>query len=147
MIKNVKHRLDYIYYQAGAPMRSFRSTDIRELLNEAIDSIFADGQEFLSNPGKDFSRIRKISFRDAMIFPMVTAGDSTIMEMINYFPLEKLPQQASLSYRRSQLKASAFFALFKRFVESLTKSDQSSTLDFIAVDGTTLNTPYNPKDH
>lgn len=127
-------------------MKKYTPDLIKKNLFDSIDLLFSEKSKYLYNPEKDFSRTQKISFRDSMLFPMIVSSDSTAVEMLDFFPIENLPSQAALSYRRGQIKLTAFSDLFKTFTSKLPQNRTFHGMRLIACDGTRLNTPYNPKD-
>ncbi len=127
-------------------MKHYSPDLIKKNLLDSIDLLLSEKSKFLYNPDKDFSRTQKISFRDSMLFPMTVTSESTAVEMLDFFPVEKLPSQAALSYRRGQIKVAAFKELFTSFTSKLPQNRLFRGMRLIACDGTRLNTPYNPKD-
>ena len=119
---------------------------IKKTLLDSVDQLLSDKAKYLKNSEKAFSRTQKITFRDSMIFPMITASESTAVEMLDYFPVSKLPSQAAMSYRRGQIKLSAFKDLFTSFTSKISHDKTFRGMHLIACDGSRLNTPYNPKD-
>ena len=70
-------------------MKHYSPDLIKKNLLDSIDSLLSEKSKFLYNPDKDFSRTQKISFRDSMLFPMTVTSESTAVEMLDYFPVEK----------------------------------------------------------
>lgn len=81
-----------------------------------------------------------------MLFPITLSSDNTAVEIMDFFPLSKLPSQAAISYRRNQINTTAFEMLFKNFTAKLSFKNTYRGMQLIACDGTRLNTPYNPRD-
>lgn len=127
-------------------MKTLTPLDIKNSLLDSIAHLLEDKATFFNSPETAFSRTQKISLQDAMILPMISTSESTSVEMLDYFPLSKMPSQAALSYRRSQIKVEAFENLFKNFTSLLPKHKTFHGMQLIACDGTRLNTPYNPND-
>jgi len=127
-------------------LKNFTPDLIKKNLFDSIDLLFSEKSKYLYDPEKDFSRTQKISFRDSMLFPMILSSESTAIEMLDYFPIETLPSQAALSYRRGQIKVTAFRDLFKTFTSKLPQYRTFRGMRLIACDGSRINTPYNPKD-
>ena len=96
------------------------STEIpKQNLFAAIDSLLDDRSLFLTNPHSDFTRVKKIPFRQTILFPMTAGSDNTATELIDAFNEEDIPlpsvrriqevhRQVHLSHipRRHALKAS-----------------------------------------
>lgn len=119
---------------------------IKKTLLDSVDQLLLDRAKYLVEPKKSFSRTQKITFRDSMIFPMIIASESTAVEMLDFFPVSKLPSQAAMSYRRDQIKLLAFKDLFSSFTSKISHGKTFRGMRLLACDGTRLNTPYNPKD-
>ena len=120
---------------------------IKNALLSSINSLLNNKELYFDNPDKAFSRTQKISFQDTMLFPIIASNESTSVEMLDFFPLSKMPTQAALNYRRDQLKLSAFQNLFFGFTEKLDRCKTFRGRLLIACDGTRINTPFNPCDH
>lgn len=118
----------------------------KNILMNSISKLYENKDLYLNNSEKAFSRTQKISFSDTILFPIVTSGESTPVEMLDFFPASNIPTQAALDYRRNQVKPSAFKDLFVSFSSKLPKSNTFHGMPIIACDGTRINTPYNPND-
>lgn len=127
-------------------MKKITPASLKKSLFASIDDILEQKDKYLVNPQTAFSRTQKISFHDAMLFPIVAASESTSVEMLDFLPVSKMPSQPAMNYRRDQIKVSAFSNLFKDFTAKLPQNKTYHGMHLIACDGTRLNTPYNPKD-
>ena len=56
----------------------------KQLLFSTIDSLFERKDEFLTNPQSDFTRTKKISFHQTILFPMLAGSDNTATELVNF---------------------------------------------------------------
>ena len=126
-------------------MKNLKPAKAKKQLFCIVDSILEE-KNFLTDPVRNFTRHRKISFRETMIFPMIADCGSLDIEILDYFSPDRLPTAAALSYRRDQIKPEAFESVFHRFANSLPSRKKFKGMRLIACDGTRLNTPYNPKD-
>lgn len=132
-------------------MKTISPSYWKEMYLQSIDKLFEHKDLYFENPEKAFSRTQKISLWDTMLFPMVADNCSTAIELLDYFTkndlqLDILPSQAAMSYRRDQLKVSAYKDVFTDFTSKIPQKKTFHGLQVIACDGTRLNTPYNPKD-
>lgn len=118
----------------------------KKALLQSVDTIIDHKELYFKCPQKAFSRIQKISLWDTILFPMVADHNPTAVELLEYFPKKVLPSQAAMTYRRNQLKSSAYKAVFDNFTSKLPRKKTFHDMQVIACDGTRLNTPYNPKD-
>lgn len=127
-------------------MSKLTHTQIKDLLLNCINSIPANKEDFFTDPDKNFSRTQKISFLQTMLFPMTMGKENNSCELLDFFPESSIPTQAAMSYRRDQIKVSAFVNLFSSFTDKLPKYKKYQGLRLVACDGTRVNLPYNPKD-
>ena len=133
------------HFYGGADM-SFTVTEIHENLFSIFDSLLARRDEFLNNPSSDFTRKKKISFAQTMLFPMIAGADNVATELLDLFGEENLPLPSAMIQRRNQIKKEAFQELFYLFNKSIPVAKTFHEYQLIACDGTRLNLPYNPAD-
>ena len=126
---------------------SFTVTEIRQNLFSVFESLLARRDEFLNNPSSDFTRKKKISFAQTMLFPMIAGADNVATELLDLFGENDLPLPSAMIQRRNQVKKEAFQELFFQFNNSIPTSKTFHGYQLIACDGTRLNLPYNPADH
>lgn len=127
-------------------MYVLKPNDIKEKLFKSINTIFSKKDEFLNNPDTAFSRLKKISFQQTMLFPMIAGSENTDIEILDFFQVGELPTQSALLYRRDQIKPEAYKELLKIFTEDLPNDEDYEGMNLIACDGSRINTPYNSKD-
>ena len=125
---------------------SFTVTEIRQNLFSVLESLLARRDEFLKNPSSDFTRKKKISFAQTMLFPMIAGADNVATELLDMFGENELPLPSAMIQRRNQVKKEAFQELFYMFNKSIPMSKTFHGYQLIACDGTRLNLPYNPSD-
>ena len=125
---------------------SFTVTEIHKNLFSIFDSLLARRDEFLNNPSSDFTRKKKISFAQTMLFPMIAGADNVATELLDLFGEENLPLPSAMIQRRNQIKKEAFQELFYLFSKSIPVAKTFHEYQLIACDGTRLNLPYNPAD-
>ena len=87
---------------------SFTITEIRENLFSVFSSLLERREEFLNNPASDFTRRKKISFEQTMLFPMIAGADNVATELLNMFGEEDLPLPSAMIQRRNQIKKRGF---------------------------------------
>ena len=138
-------RLNYKAFYGGADM-SFTVAEIRQNLFSVFSSLLDRRDEFLNNPSSDFTRKKKISFEQAMLFPMIAGADNVATELLDLFGEEDLPLPSAMIQRRNQIKPEAFQALFYLFSKSIPSEKNFHGYQLVACDGTRLNLPYNPAD-
>ena len=139
-------RLNYKTFYGGADM-SFTVSEIRQNLFSVFESLLARRDEFLKNPASDFTRKKKISFAQTMLFPMIAGADNVATELLDLFGEKDLPLPSAMIQRRNQIKKEAFQELFFQFNKTIPITKTFHGYRLIACDGTRLNLPYNPSDH
>ena len=119
---------------------------VKQSLLSVIDSLSDYRNDFLVNPASDFTRVRKISFQQTLIFPMVASSDNVTTELLDFFDENILPSPSAMIQRRNQIKPSAFMELFYRFTSRIPVLKTFHGYQLLACDGSRLNLPYNPGD-
>lgn len=130
----------------GAAMSHLSPDFVRGRLLSSIDSLLDLRSEFLVNPETDFTRTKKISFEQTMLFPMIAGADNLDTELIDFFNEDMIPSASSMIQRRSQIKSAAFKHLFFTFTSLIPVLRTFQGYRLIACDGSRLNLPYNPSD-
>lgn len=125
---------------------SFTVAEIRKNLFSVFSSLLERRDEFLTNPASDFTRKKKISFEQTMLFPMIAGAGNVASELLDLFGEEELPLPSAMIQRRNQIKKEAFQELFYQFNKSIPKEKTFHGYQLVACDGTRLNLPYNPAD-
>ena len=134
------------HFYGGADM-SFTVSEIRQNLFYVFESLLARRNEFLKNPSSDFTRKKKISFAQTMLFPMIAGADNVATELLDLFGEKDLPLPSAMIQRRNQVKKEAFQELFYQFNKTISCNKTFHGYRLIACDGTRLNLPYNHADH
>ena len=127
-------------------MAHFSAHKVKESLNNSIKSLFDRRQDFFNNPSSSFTREKKISFEQTIIFPMIAGSDNVDTELLDYFGEDKLPSQSAMIQRRNQVKPEAFKELFHDFTRQIPVAKTYKGYRLVACDGTRLNLPYNSSD-
>ena len=139
-------RAFFIDYFGGAQMQHFSPEQVKQTLFSTIDSLAANREYYLMNPLSDFTRTKKISFNQTMIFPMIAGSDNVSTELLSFFGEDKMPFPSAMIQRRNQVKPEAFRELFTRFTKQFPVLKTFNGYQLVACDGSRLNLPYNPSD-
>ena len=126
---------------------SGKTTQIRRTLETAIKEICSASWMFVRNPEKDFTRNRKISFRDILLFFLCKEGGNLTTELFRYFRLA--PDSASISaftQQRDKILPEAFITLFHLFARKACPQKLYKGLRLLAADGSDIQIPTNPND-
>ena len=119
---------------------------VKQSLYLSIDHVEKNREEFLENPKTNFTRSRKISFEQAMMFPMLTEAGNLATELMDFFGEDKFPLPSAMVQRRSLIKPEAFIELFFHFTNKIPVLNLFNGYQLVSCDGTRLNLPYNPSD-
>ena len=120
---------------------------IKATLMAIIDEIAADPRRFVNNPGKDFTRNRKIGFRDTLLMLLTMEGGCIKEEIYRYFGRNKEAPSKSAFYRqRRKLNSQALATLLFMFNQKLPKELYNGTYQLIACDGSAADIFRNPDD-
>lgn len=102
---------------------------------------------FCNNPNKDFTRLRKISFKDMLIFPIVMEGGTLRHELYKYFDYNsKTLSNSAYCQQRNKIKDGTFNTLFHRFNNHYDPKPYKGKYQLMAADGCTFTFTRNPAD-
>lgn len=118
---------------------------IKSFFSSAVDKTVSSISEYAVNPGRDFSRSRKLP-PDRLITFLVSEGAGTTKnELLDFFGLDpEKPTSSTLNQQRAKLKPEAVEAVFKEFNSSIDSLDLLEAYRFLAVDGSTVTYPSGP---
>lgn len=120
---------------------------IKSTLLAIIDEIAADPREFVVNPGKDFTRNRKMGFRDTLLMLLTMEGDCIKEEIYRYFGRVKTaPSKSAFFRQRRKLNSQALANLLFMFNNKLKKNLYNGKYQLIACDGSAADIFRNPND-
>ena len=120
---------------------------IKATLMTIFDEIAADPRQFVNNPGKDFTRNRKIGFRDTLLMLLTMEADCIKEEIYRYFGRNKEAPSKSAFYRqRRKLNSQALATLLFMFNQKLPKELYNGKYQLIACDGSAADIFRNPED-
>ena len=125
-------------------------TAVKKALIDCIEKLDSNKDLFLENPGKDFTRNRKISFEKFINICLQMEGGSLQNELMKYFDFsEDTPTKSAFCQQRAKVSPEALKFLFCIFTETLMGIDAPKTFNgyrLLACDGSDINIPYNPED-
>lgn len=117
--------------------------EVKSILQQQIDSM--DATLYAMNPGKDFSRSRKLPFNALITSILNMEGRSLNNELISMFPkAEDSPSASAFVQQRNKLKAGTFDSLFHSFVlhtETVQPPETFHGMRLLAVDGSDIHIP------
>ena len=102
------------------------SDSVKAMLLASINELAADPEKFALNPGKDFSRNRKLGFRTLIHMLLTMEADSIKEELYRYFGRSTTaPSKAAFYKQRKKIKEDAFRSLLISFTDKCKKSVQA----------------------
>lgn len=120
---------------------------IKALLFASINEIAADPQKYAVNPGKDFTRNRKMGFYDTLLLLLTMEADCIKEELYRYFGRNtNAPSKAAFYRQRRKLTGDALANLLYTFNNRLEKNLYNGKYQFIACDGSAADIFRNPDD-
>lgn len=123
------------------------STMVKNNLISIIKEMEKSPEAFVKNPGKDFSRHRKLTFECMIRFLLSMNGNTLSTELLEYFNYDiEVPTVSAFVQQRAKILPSALEYLFKAFNGTYDKQKLFMGYHCLAVDGTKLNIPHNPND-
>jgi hypothetical protein len=118
-------------------------SNLLHLLNE-LDSC---SWLFTRNPEKDFSRKRKLDFKEMIRIILSMGGKSLNFELLEYFSYETdMVTKSAFVQQRDKILPEAFETLFHSFNNTLKEKKLHGGYRLLAVDGTDLCIPFNSND-
>lgn len=121
----------------------------RSLIN-LIQDISKNAELYCNNPGRDFTRNRKLPFCTLTSFILNLRGGSMTNEIIDFFCCNGSDVSPSAVVQmRSKLKPDVFRALLVGLNERLEAIEPPKTINglrILAVDGSEIQIPVNPED-
>ena len=124
-----------------------KPSNIRKALREQIERISQAPQPFLQDPDRNFTRIRKLTFRDTVSMVLFMEGGSTTKELLEYFNFSrKTPTRSALTQSRRKIHPKAFEALFHAFTSAFTPKRLYRGYRLLAVDGSDVQIPTDETD-
>ena len=122
-----------------------------KLIKQNLKNCISDMQEcpslFVKNPGKDYSRNRKISFYQTIDFLLSMNGNTIRKEWLDYgnYKTDGASVSAFLQ-QRDKILPEALEFLFHTFTETFCDMKTFRGYRLLACDGSDLAIAYNPKD-
>lgn len=123
---------------------------VKQSLLDQIQDLAEHPELYCRNPGRDFTRKRKLTFCTLIHFILNMHGGSLTNEVLDYFCCEGSNVSSSAVVQmRDKLKAGVFKDLligFNSRMEEITPTRTENGLRILAVDGTEIQTPTDPDD-
>lgn len=127
-------------------MKYLKPNTLRRNLFDSIDQILLSKASYVKNP-TDHSRTRKLSFKTTINSILQMSGGSINNELLSFFNCsDTTPTAAAFVQQRSKILPTAFEDIFKSFTNSSNPNATYKSYRVLAIDGSDLHVPTNPKD-
>jgi hypothetical protein len=120
---------------------------VKSVLEQNIDNLFINKNKYCYNPDKDFTRTRKLGFKEVIKLLITMEGGTLNSELLKHFDYS--PDAALSSafvQQRHKIKENAFVDLFNNFNNSFPFDKTFMGYRLIACDGSDFNIYSNPND-
>ena len=130
---------------------NFYADYVRNKLDSIISSMCSRIENYVKNPGHDFTRNRKMNFTSTINFLLTMEGGSLNSELHKYFnyDLNQITRSGFIQ-QRNKLKPDTMYQLFHKFHEQIECTKNYQGYQLLACDGSDLNIfrdPLNPRTH
>ena len=119
---------------------------IKSIFQSSVSSVAQNLTGLVRNPGKDFTRNRKLPADKVLTFLIAEGSSSTKNEMIDFFgAVPEKPGDSALNQQRAKLRPEAIKAVFDNFNAQTDALSGTPKYRFLAVDGSTVKYFSSPK--
>ena len=127
---------------------NYTPKQIRKKLKSCIAELSDHPEAFAKNPGKDFTRQRKLPFDQTVKAVLSMTGKSLRGELMDYFNLNlSMPTVPAFVQQRNKINYYAFEYLFHIFTRSIDEQKLLKGYRLLAVDGSDLHVPTNKEEN
>lgn len=122
-----------------------------DFIKKKLDYVLTEMQEyswlFVNNPRKDFTRNRKLNFKEMLNILLSMGGNSLNLELMKYFSYDTESATCSaFVQQRKKILPEALEYLFNRFTSLAANPNYFDGYRMLAVDGSDLCIAHNPND-
>lgn len=123
------------------------SDSVKAVLLAAVDDLAADPEKYAKRPGRDFTRSRKLGFRQLILMFLAMEGECIREEIYTFFGRSTdAPSKAAFYRQLQKLRDGALRCLLLAFNRQLKNNLFNGKYRLIACDGSALDIFRNPKD-
>ena len=117
---------------------------IKRTLKRCVNEISEHPEMFTKNPRKDFTRSRKLPFKQVLKSVLSMTGKSLRSELLEHFNLNpSMPTVSAFVQQRNKVNYRAFENLFHTFTNAIDEQELFKGYRLLAVDGSDIHTPTN----
>jgi hypothetical protein len=122
-------------------------TYVKDKLTAIIKEMALSPELFVKNPGKDFTRERKLTFEYVINLLLSMGGNSIYKELLEYFKYDAdTVSSSAFVQQRAKILPFALEFIFSQFTNSFNDYKTFNGYRLFAVDGSQLNIAHNPDD-
>lgn len=126
---------------------NFYAKSIKEKLDTSINKLVQNVQEFVKQPGKDFTRNRSLTIKKLVDILITIGRGSQTKELLEYFEYStQVPTSSAFIQQRNKLLPEALAFVLINFTSSLSNFKKFKGYRLLAVDGSVAGIPLNPDD-
>lgn len=120
---------------------------IKEKLNIVLNEICEHSRIYINNPDKNFTRKRKLDFKEMLNILLSMGGNSLKIELMKYFSYDvQAATSSAFVQQRSKILPKALEVLFRKFTSIAVDPTYYKGYRMFAVDGSDLCIAHNPND-
>ena len=120
---------------------------IKEKLDTLLTEMHESSRMFVKDPAKDFTRDRKLDFKNMLSILLSMGGNSLKLELMKYFSYDvETATCSAFVQQREKILPEALELLFHRFTSSSINPNYYNDYRMLAVDGSDLCIAHNPND-
>ena len=120
---------------------------IKNNLLSLISKMAETPERYVKNPGKDFTRNRKLTFETVVKMMLCMGGNTLNEELYDWFEFSAdIPSVLAFVQQRNKLLPTALQELFERFNAACYENAFHQGYQLLAIDGTDLRLPTNKND-
>lgn len=120
---------------------------VKGRLLQLIDEMARKPELFVKDPGRDFTRNRKLNFTQMIRLLLSMGGNSLGNELMEHFSYDvAAPSASSFVQQRHKILPAAFEFLMHQFTDTFHNHKTFAGYRPLAVDGSSLGIAHNPKD-
>ena len=119
-----------------------KTSYVKKVLLKTISSMVADRSSFVRHPGVDFSRQRKCSFKDLILFLLTMEDSSLNRELRRFFPKsDPAFTKSAFCQQRAKLNDKALPFLLSGINQAVPRQKKLNGYHLVAVDGSDVDIP------
>lgn len=126
---------------------NYTPKSIKRTFKKVVNELSLHPELFAKNPDKDFTRKRKLPFKEIVNTMFSMTGKTLCGELMQHFGMSNtMPTVSAFVQQRNKINSDAFEILFHRFTETIDEQKLYRGYRLLAIDGSDLRVPTNPDE-